>query len=223
MLGLLILCRSSSNWTRHMGRTIGLTQSTESSELALGRQAAGGHCPLLDFNPRSLPPRALPHSRPDSPWKNLTEGEHTQHGRALHPRVGGHSPPPSQPVLTSMARSGWKTGKGAHPRSPRGWGWSWDGGLPNTNPMLCTRPGAPLHTPACPAAARSSPAPSLSPGRPPLCEQLEELGGAWRRSEVCQSRLLGARTSVGQRGWANHGGSESQGQGSLICCESVIV
>ena len=54
-----------------------------------------------------------------------------------------------------------------------GWGWSWDGGLADTNPTLCTWPGALLHTPRLPSCSQL-PVSHLGDRR----EQLEELGGA---------------------------------------------
>lgn len=131
---------------------------------------AGLQCPVP-------PSSALPHSRPDSPWKNLTEHEHAQRGRALS-SWQGHSLPPSHRVLTSRAQSGCQTDEVACPWSPRGWGWSWHR-CDRLTQIPLSVPGQVLSStpPTCPATPSSSPAPSLSPGRPPLHQQLGELGG----------------------------------------------
>lgn len=154
-LGLLVLCWSSSNWTRRTGRAICSTQSTDSRELALGRQAAGGHWTLLDMNSWGHP-----HSRPDSSWKNLPEREHAQHRRARSWRAlvtafpaGSHR--------QGQVRPGRDCGSG-FPTVTQGQGWSWDGGLPDTNlhrlpswVLSSTPPAGPAapHPPARPPAS----------------------------------------------------------------------
>lgn len=209
-LGLLVLCWSSSNRTRRTGRAICSTQSMDSRELALGRQAAGGHWTLLDLNPWGHP-----HSRPDSPWKNLPEREHAQHRRARSWRALVTAFPAGSHQQNQVRCR--ETVEVAPPRSPRGRAGAGTEvcltQIYTVYPAGCSRP---LPQPAQ--------LPPLQPGPQPLTWATQTAGGARgprSRGEVCQTRLpgRGGQTCGGQQGWANHGGRGSQGQGSLICYE----